>query len=163
MTKKKNDEINIGINQSDREKIAEGLAQLLADTFVLYVKTHGFHWNVEGPQFVQLHKLFEEQYNELWSAVDVIAERIRALGVRAPGCCGDMIAASSLDDDSDADAPDAASMIAILKDGHEAAVGTALDLVEMVEKAKDQPTLDLINQRMAAHEKAAWMLRSLLA
>ena len=152
--------IDIGISENDRRKIAEGLGRLLADTYTLYLKTHNFHWNVTGPMFQTLHLMFEEQYNELATAVDLIAERIRALGFPAPGSYREFMAATSIGDGR-ADLP-AGEMIRDLVDGQEAVVRTARSILPVANKADDQPTLDLLTQRLQVHEKAAWMLRSLL-
>ncbi|MDQ3252711.1 MAG: DNA starvation/stationary phase protection protein [Acidobacteriota bacterium] len=153
--------INIGIDEKDRRKIAEGLSRLLADNFTLYLKTHNFHWNVTGPMFQTLHTMFEAQYNELWTANDLIAERIRALGVVAPGTFEDFSRLSSIKEQSDV--PTATTMIRLLVDGHEATARTARSVIETAEEAKDTPTADLLTERLQIHEKTAWMLRSLLA
>jgi len=152
--------IDIGITASDREAIATGLARLLADTYTLYLKTHNYHWNVRGPHFATLHALFETQYNELALAVDQIAERIRALGQLAPGSYRAFAALSSIAEDDDA--PSATTMIERLVVGQEAVVRTARGLFATVDGARDEPTADLLTQRMQIHEKNAWMLRSLL-
>ena len=146
--------------RSDRKKIAEGLSRLLADTYSLYLKTHYFHWNVTGPMFNTLHLMFETQYTELALAVDLIAERIRALGLPAPGSYREFSALSSIDEASGK--PDAKTMIRQLVDGQESVVRTARDVFPLAEEANDQPTADLLTQRMEVHEKTAWMLRSLL-
>ena len=152
--------IDIGISENDRRKIADGLGRLLADTYTLYLKTHNFHWNVTGPMFQTLHLMFEEQYNELATAVDLIAERIRALGFPAPGSYREFMAATSIADArAEAGATD---MIRELVDGQEAVVRTARSILPVADKAADQPTIDLLTQRLQVHEKAAWMLRSLL-
>lgn len=152
--------IDIGINDKDRKKIAEGLSRFLADTYTLYLKTHNFHWNVTGPMFQGLHNLFMEQYNEQWLALDEIAERIRALGHFAPGSYAQFAKLSSI---QEADGvPKANDMIRQLVEGQEAVVHTARSVFPIAEKAGDQPTLDLLTQRMQVHEKNAWMLRSLL-
>jgi starvation-inducible DNA-binding protein len=153
--------IDIGIGESDRLEIAEGLARLLADTYTLYVKTHNFHWNVQGPHFSALHRMFEEQYTELAKAVDQIAERIRALGVRAPGSYHEFAALSSVPEEDDL--PDAMEMVRRLVRAQEIVVRTARSVFPVVEQAHDEPTADLLTQRMQVHEKTAWMLRSLLA
>ena len=153
-------DINIGISQNDRAAIAAGLSRLLADSYTLYLKTHNYHWNVTGPQFTSLHTLFETQYTELALAVDLIAERIRALGERAPGSYREFSALSSIDEDTDR--PSANIMIGRLVAGQEAVVRTARSIFKAVESASDEPTADLLTQRMQAHEKKAWMLRSLL-
>ncbi|MFM9084978.1 MAG: Dps family protein [Acidimicrobiia bacterium] len=152
---------DLGISDADRVAIAEGLSRLLADTYSLYLKTHKYHWNVTGPMFQTLHLMFETQYNELALAVDLIAERIRALDVLAPGSYGEFARLSSIPDD--ADTPAAAEMIRRLVEGQEAVVRTARALFPVVDAAHDEPTADLLTQRMQVHEKTAWMLRSLLA
>jgi starvation-inducible DNA-binding protein len=152
--------IDIGINESDRKAIADGLSRLLADTYTLYLKTHNFHWNVTGPMFQTLHLMFETQYNELALAVDLIAERIRALGYPAPGTYGEYSKLSSIREEPGV--PKAEEMIRLLVDGQEAVVRTARSIFPSAEKAHDEPTADLLTQRMQTHEKTAWMLRSLL-
>lgn len=152
--------IDIGISQADREKIAKGLSHLLADTYTLYLKTHNFHWNVTGPMFRTLHLMFEEQYQELALAVDDIAERIRTLGFPAPGTYKQFAAMSSIKEDDGV--PDATEMIRLLVAGHEACVRTARETFPACDKANDQPSADLLSERMQVHEKTAWMLRSLL-
>ena len=152
--------IDIGISKSDRVKIADGLSKLLADTYTLYLKTHNFHWNVTGPMFNTLHLMFEQQYNELALAVDQIAERIRALGVPAPGTYKDYSRLSSIKETPGV--PAAEEMIALLVEGQEAVVRTARSIFPSVERANDEPTADLLTQRMQVHEKTAWMLRSML-
>jgi starvation-inducible DNA-binding protein len=152
--------IDIGIAEKDRRKIAEGLSRLLADTYTLYLKTHNFHWNVTGPMFSTLHLMFETQYNELALAVDQIAERIRALGFPAPGTYGAYVKLSSIKETEGV--PGAEQMIALLVEGQEAVVRTARAIFPVVDKASDEPTADLLTQRMQVHEKTAWMLRSLL-
>lgn len=153
--------INIGINESDRKEIADGLAKLLADTYTLYLKTHNFHWNVTGPMFETLHLMFERQYTELATAVDQIAERIRALGFPAPGTYAEFGRLASIKEETGV--PDAPSMVRQLVDGQEAVVRTARSVFPVVDRAHDEPTADLLTQRMQVHEKTAWMLRSLLA
>ena len=153
--------INIGISAKDRAAIAQGLNALLADTFTLYLTTHNFHWNVTGPMFNTLHNMFMEQYTELWNAVDPIAERIRALGFPARGSFADYAKLSSLPD-APTEPPKAGDMIRVLVAGHEAVARTARDLFPLVDQASDEPTADLLTQRLDVHEKAAWMLRSLL-
>ena len=162
MGKKKStaSEINIGINQSDRAKIAEGLSLLLADSYTLYLKTHNFHWNVTGPMFNTLHQMFETQYSELALAVDQIAERIRALGFPAPGTYKEYARLSSIEETDGV--PSAQDMVGLLVEGQEAVIRTARSVFPSVEKANDEPTADLLTQRMQVHEKTAWMLRSLL-
>ena len=152
--------IDIGIDSNDRAAIAEGLSRLLADTYTLYLKTHNYHWNVTGPMFTTLHLMFEQQYTELALAVDLIAERIRALGAPAPGTYREFGRLSSIAEDEDA--PGATEMIRRLVTGQEAVVRTARSVFPTVEKAGDQPSADLLTQRMQVHEKTAWMLRSLL-
>lgn len=154
-------QINIGIADKDRKKIADGLSRLLADTYSLYLKTHYFHWNVTGPMFNTLHLMFEEQYNELWLAVDSVAERIRTLGVVAPGTFGDFAKLSSVPEAKGV--PAAEDMIRQLVEGHEAVVRTARAIFPLADAASDEPTADLLTQRLQIHEKTAWMLRSLLA
>jgi starvation-inducible DNA-binding protein len=153
-------EIDIGIERQDREAVAEGLSQLLADTYTLYLKTHNFHWNVTGPMFQTLHAMFELQYNELAMAVDVVAERIRALGEPAPGSYGDFQMLSTIT--VEPGVPPANEMIRQLVAGQEAVVRTARRVFPSAEKAGDQVTMDLLTQRMQVHEKTAWMLRALL-
>jgi starvation-inducible DNA-binding protein len=152
--------INIGINESDRQDIANGLSRLLADTYTLYLKTHNFHWNVTGPMFQTLHLMFETQYTELALAVDLIAERIRSLGVYAPGTYKQLAALSSIKEEEGI--PKAQDMIRLLVEGQESVVRTARSLYAVVEKADDEATADLLTQRIQLHEKTAWMLRSLL-
>jgi starvation-inducible DNA-binding protein len=152
--------IDIGISEKDRAKIAEGLSRLMADNFALYLKTHNFHWNVKGPMFQTLHVMFEEQYNELWTALDAIAERIRALGFPAPGTPTELGRLASIEET--AGVPEAKDMIRLLVQGHEAVARTARKIFPAVDKASDEPTADLLTQRMQVHEKTAWMLRSLL-
>jgi len=154
-------DINIGINASDRNALAESLAKLLADSYSLYLKTHNYHWNVEGPMFNTLHLMFETHYTELAVAVDLIAERIRALGVRAPGSYHEFAALSKIQENTTSIKAEA--MIEDLVVGHEAVVSTARTLIPLAEKAGDDATADLATQRIALHEKTAWMLRSLLA
>jgi starvation-inducible DNA-binding protein len=154
-------QINIGIADKDRKKIAEGLSRLLADTYSLYLKTHYFHWNVTGPMFNSLHLMFETQYNELWNAVDPVAERIRALGYPAPGSYSEFAKLSSIPESKGV--PEAMDMVRELVAGHEAVTRTARAMFPDVDKAADEPTADLLTQRMDIHEKTAWMLRSLLA
>jgi len=152
--------IDIGIAETQRRRIAEGLSRLLADTFTLYLTTHNFHWNVKGPMFQTLHLMFEQQYNELWLALDAIAERIRALGFPAPGTYAEYAKLSSIKET--AGVPEAKDMIRNLVGGHEAVARTARKLFPVVDKASDEPTADLLTQRLQVHEKTAWMLRSLL-
>ena len=152
--------IDIGIKDKDRKVIADGLSRLLADTYTLYLKTHNFHWNVTGPMFQTLHLMFETQYNELALAVDLVAERIRALGYPAPGTYSEYAKLSSIKET--AGVPKAEKMIELLVEGQEAVVRTARTVFPLVEKVSDEPTADLLTQRMQVHEKTAWMLRSLL-
>ena len=153
--------INIGIDEQDRRDITDGLSKLLANTYTLYLTTHNFHWNVTGPMFNTLHLMFMEQYTELWNAVDPIAERIRSLGFPAPGSYAQFGALSSIKD-VPADPPQALEMVRILVEGHEAVARTARGIFPAAEKASDEPTADLLTQRLAVHEQTAWMLRSLL-
>ena len=153
--------INIGINEKDRAAIAKGLSKLLADTYTLYLTTHNFHWNVTGPMFTSLHTLFMTQYTELWTAVDPVAERIRSLGHDAPGSYAQFSKLSSVPDAPTAP-PKAMEMVRILVQGHEAVARTARELFPVVDKAGDEPTADLLTQRLTVHEQTAWMLRSLL-
>ena len=153
--------INIGIKEEDRQEIAEGLSRLLADTFTLYLKTHNFHWNVTGPMFRTLHVMFEEQYNELWTATDLLAERIRALGVYAPATYKEFGKLTSIVEEDGV--PAAMVMVRLLVEGHETAARTARSVITTAENANDAPTADLLTERLQVHEKTAWMLRSLLA
>ena len=152
--------IDTGINEQDRKEIAEGLAKLLADTYTLYLKTHNFHWNVTGPMFQTLHMMFETQYTELANAVDLIAERIRALGVTAPGTYSDFAERTPIKEERGA--PSAEQMIRQLVEGQEATVRTARSVFPLAERTNDQATADLLTQRLQVHEKTAWMLRSLV-
>ncbi|KAI3594828.1 Dps family protein [Cupriavidus sp. CER94] len=161
MAKKNEMSVNIGISDKDRKKIAEGLSKLLADTYTLYLKTHNFHWNVTGPMFNTLHTMFETQYTELALAVDAIAERIRALGYPAPGTYKEYAKLSSIAEEEGV--PEATEMIRKLVEGQEAVVRTARSLFGVIDAAGDEPSADLLTQRMQTHEKTAWMLRSLLA
>ena len=153
--------INIGISDEDRAAIAGGLSRLLADTYTLYLTTHNFHWNVTGPMFNTLHLMFMTQYTELWNAVDPVAERIRSLGHPAPGSYAQFGELSSIKD-VPRDPPKALEMVAILVEGHEAVARTARSIFPIAEKAGDEPTADLLTQRLAIHEQTAWMLRCLL-
>ncbi len=153
-------EINVGIDEKDRKEIAEGLSRLLADTYSLYLKTHNFHWNVKGPMFQTLHLMFEIQYNELALAVDLVAERIRALGFPAPGTYSEYAKLSSIPETPGV--PKAEEMIKLLVEGQEAVVRTARSIFPLLDEVRDEPTADLLTQRMQIHEKTAWMLRSLL-
>ncbi len=152
--------IDIGIEEKARGEIAGGLSKVLADTYVLYLKTHNYHWNVTGPMFQTLHLMFEQEYLELALAVDSIAERIRALGYPAPGTYRQFAALASLEEDDDI--PEAMKMIRGLVTGHETVARTARSVFDVAEEANDQPTCDLLTQRLQVHEKTAWMLRSLL-
>ena len=152
--------IDIGIEPAKRAAIAQGLSRVLADTYTLYLKTHNFHWNVKGPMFQTLHVMFEQQYNELWTALDAIAERIRALGFPAPGTTSQLARLSSIPETEGV--PDAKDMVRLLVEGHEAVARTARKIFPAVDKAGDEPSADLLTQRLQVHEKTAWMLRSLL-
>lgn len=154
-------DINIGLKSEDRVAIAHGLSRLLADEYTLYLKTHNFHWNVTGPQFNTLHNMFEAHYMEAATAVDEIAERIRALGVHAPGSYKQFAELSSIEEE--VGNPPADEMIRQLVVGHETVVRTAREAFPAAEKAGDEPTADLLTQRMQVHEKTAWMLRSMLS
>ena len=153
--------IKIGISAQDRQDIAAGLSRLLADTYTLYLTTHNFHWNVTGPMFNTLHTMFMGQYTELWNAVDPVAERIRSLGHFAPGSYAQFGKLTSLPD-VPAIPPKAVEMIRILVEGNEAVARTARELFPLADKASDEPTADLLTQRLTVHEQSAWMLRSLL-
>jgi starvation-inducible DNA-binding protein len=152
---------NLGISKTDLKAINEGLGQVLSDTFTLYVKTQGYHWNVTGPHFRSLHLAFEEQYIELRAAADVLAERMRALGAATPGSFAEFSELATVKDHEPTN--NAEQMIANLVDDHETIARIVRPLVEVAEEAKDGATADLFNARLAAHEKTAWMLRSLLA
>jgi len=152
--------IETGIPAKERAKIAQGLSRLLADTYVLYLKTHNFHWNVEGPMFQTLHTMFMQQYTEAWNAIDLIAERIRSLGQYAPGTYGTYLKLSRIRETDGV--PKAEKMVRLLLEGQEAVVRTAREVLPLADRASDEPTLDLLTQRMQVHEKNAWMLRSLL-
>ena len=152
--------INIGINDKDRKKIADGLSKLLADTYTLYLKTHNFHWNVTGPLFNTLHVMFMTQYTEEWTALDDIAERIRALGHNAPGTYREYAELSSIKEPTNI--PDALEMVRLLVKGNEAVATTARQAFAAADEGNDQPTADLLTRRLDIHEKNAWMLRSLL-
>lgn len=152
--------IDIGLEPKQRKGIAAGLARVLADSYTLYLKTHNFHWNVTGPMFQTLHLMFETQYNELALAVDQVAERIRALGLPAPGTYAEFAKLTSIAEDKGV--PSAQDMIRLLVTGHETVARTAREAFAAAEAAGDQPSCDLLTQRMQAHEKSAWMLRSLL-
>jgi starvation-inducible DNA-binding protein len=152
--------IDIGISERDREKIAAGLSALLADSYTLYLMTHNFHWNVTGPMFNTLHVMFMQQYTEQWNALDLIAERIRALGYPAPGTYREFSKLASIEEIEGV--PKAMDMVRHLVAAQEATARTARRLFSMVDEANDQPTADLLTQRLEIHEKTAWMLRSLL-
>jgi len=154
-------QINVGISEADRESIAAGLSRLLADSYTLYLKTHNYHWNVTGPQFNTLHQMFEVQYTELAAAVDEIAERIRALGVRAPGSYSEYARLTSIEEGTGEET--AEEMVRQLAVGQETVVRTAREAFPAADAANDEPTADLLTQRMQIHEKNAWMLRSMLA
>lgn len=153
--------MDIGIAEADRQQLAEQIGRLLADTQRLYQKTHSYHWNVTGPMFVTLHTMFEQQYTELWTAQDIIAERIRALGFFAPGTSAEFAALTGISEDSGV--PSAEQMLRNLVDGHEATARTARTVLKIAEGASDAPSADLMTERLQIHEKTAWMLRSLLA
>jgi starvation-inducible DNA-binding protein len=153
-------EINTGISAEQRSAIVQSLSRLLADTYVLYLKTHSFHWNVEGPMFQTLHQMFMDQYTETWNAIDLIAERIRSLGEYAPGTYREYARLTRIKETEGV--PRAEEMIRLLIDGQEAVVRTAREALSVADEANDQPTLDHLTQRMQVHEKNAWMLRSLL-
>ena len=152
--------INIGIEDDQRQAIADGLSRVLADSYTLYLKTHNFHWNVTGPMFQTLHLMFETQYTELALAVDMVAERIRALGYPAPATYSEYAKLSSIEETPGV--PKAKEMIKLLVEGQEAVVRTARSVFADADAANDEPTADLLTQRMQIHEKNAWMLRSLL-
>ncbi len=154
-------ELNIGIKKQDRENIAAGLSGLLADSYSLYLKTHNYHWNVEGPQFNTLHQMFEAQYLELAIAVDGIAERIRTLGIKAPGSYSEFAKLTSIEEATGEES--AEEMIRQLALGQESVARTAREVFPAADAANDEPTADLLTQRMQIHEKNAWMLRSMLA
>jgi starvation-inducible DNA-binding protein len=153
-------QIDIGISKKDRAEIAGGLGRLLADTYTLYLKTHNFHWNVTGPMFQTLHLMFETQYNELWLATDLVAERIRALGYPAPATYAEFSKLTTIKEAPGV--PKARDMIKQLVEGNESVARTARALFPSVEKASDEATADMLTQRIQIHEKTAWMLRSLL-
>lgn len=152
--------MDIGISEKDRKAVADGLSKLLADTYTLYLKTHNFHWNVEGPMFQTLHLMFMGQYTEMWNALDVIAERIRSLGHYAPGSYSEFVKLTSIKETKSV--PKAEKMIEEAIAGHEAVIKTARSIFSSAEKAGDQTTMDVLTQRLDIHEKTAWMLRSLL-
>lgn len=152
--------IDIGISAADRAKIAKGLSRLLADSYTLYLMTHNFHWNVTGPMFNSLHAMFMQQYTEQWNALDLIAERIRSLGIPAPGTYKEFVKLASIKEVDGV--PKAMDMVRHLVAAQEATARTARSVFPLVEKANDQPTADLLTQRLEVHEKTAWMLRSVL-
>lgn len=154
-------DIQIGIDEPDRQAIVTGLEKVLADTYTLYLKTHAFHWNVTGPMFQTLHLMFEQQYNELWTATDLIAERIRALGSYAPGSYGQFAALTSVSTTDGT--PAAMDMVRVLVRDHEATIRTLRATFPAADKGGDEATADLLTQRLQVHEKTAWMLRSLAA
>ncbi len=155
--------IDIGISEKDRRKIADGLSRFLADSYTLYLKTHNFHWNVTGPMFNSLHAMFMTQYTEQWTALDEIAERIRALGFNAPGSYAQFVKLASIKEESgDGSMPDWQEMVRQLVAGNEAVCRTGRKVLEIADDADDDPTEDLLTQRLQTHEKYAWMLRSLL-
>jgi starvation-inducible DNA-binding protein len=160
MANRKTPEIDIGIKSSDREKIVKGLSALLADSYTLYLMTHNFHWNVKGPLFNSLHQMFMDQYTEQWNALDLIAERIRALGHPAPGTYREFVKLASIKEVEGV--PQATDMIRHLVAAQEATARTARKLFPVVDAAADEPTADLLTQRLEVHEKTAWMLRSML-
>ena len=162
MKTKQKAEVNIGISETDRKEIVEGLSKLLADTYTLYLKTHNFHWNVTGLMFNTLHLMFEQEYNELALAIDLIAERIRSLGFPAPGTYFEFSKLSSIKEEPGM-VPEAEEMIRLLVEGNEAVIRTARGIFPVVERASDESTCDLLTQRMQLHEKTAWMLRSLIS
>lgn len=153
-------QIDIGIAENHRQQVAEGLSGMLADTYTLYFKTHGFHWNVTGPMFNTLHAMFMEQYNELWAAIDEIAERIRALGVYAPASYAQFSRIATVQEEPGV--PKARDMLVQLVEGHEAVARTARKAKKIAEEAGDDVTVDLMNARLQVHEKTAWMLRAML-
>lgn len=159
-SKAKKQSMDIGITETNRKKIADGLSALLADSYTLYLMTHNFHWNVTGPQFNSLHAMFMAQYSEQWTALDLIAERIRALGFPAPGTYKEFVKLASIKEVDGV--PKATDMIRHLVSAQEATARTARKLLPLVDEANDQPTADLLTQRMDVHEKTAWMLRSSL-
>lgn len=153
-------QINTGISEADRHSISKGLRHVLADTYTLYLKTHNYHWNVTGPMFDSLHRLFMEQYTELWNAVDLVAERIRSLGEFAPGSYAQFSQLTKIKEESDP--PKATQMLQNLVNGHETLIETLREAFPAADKANDQATMDLLTQRLQIHEKTAWMLRTML-
>ena len=154
-------DVNIGISENQRKPIADGLSRLLADTYTLYIKTHGYHWNVTGPMFPSLHLLFEEEYTELAAAVDLIAERIRALGFHAPGSYGEFSTLASVKEKPGVQK--AMEMVRELATGHETVVHTVREVLPHAQDAADEASLNILTDRLQAHEKSAWMLRSMLS
>lgn len=154
--------IDIGIGEKDRRRIADGLSHFLADSYTLYLKTHNFHWNVTGPMFNSLHAMFMTQYTEQWTALDEIAERIRALGFNAPGSYAQFVKLASIKEEAGAGTPEWQEMVRQLVAGNEAVCRTARKVLDIADDADDNPTEDLLTQRLQIHEKYAWMLRSLL-
>lgn len=154
--------VDIGLTEANRKKVADGLSNVLADSFTLYLKTHQFHWNVRGPMFNSLHVMFEGQYTEEWAALDEIAERIRALGFDAPGTYAQFIRLSTIKDEQIRDTGDWEAMVAQLVIGNEAVCRVCRATLDIASKVSDEPTVDLMTQRLSIHEKNAWMLRSLL-
>lgn len=151
-------DIDIGISEADRQRSATAVKKLLADTYALYLKTHGYHWNVEGPHFQQLHALFMQQYTEMWTAVDELAERIRALGEYAPSSYAQMAELSSIPEETGR--PDWHAMVINLAKGHEAVAKSAREVLRIAEDIGDDATADVISPRITLHEKTAWMLRA---
>ncbi len=154
-------QIEIGISNKERKQITDGLSALLADSYMLYIKTHNFHWNVEGPMFNTLHTMFMDQYTELWNALDTLAERIRALGEYAPGSYKQFAALTSIEESDKV--PKAEKMIQELIKGHETVIQTARKLLPICDEAHDDVTAGVLTDRLEIHEKTSWMLRSLLA
>lgn len=154
--------IDIGITDKQRKKVADGLSHFMADAYTLYMKTHNYHWNVTGPMFNSLHLMFEGQYNEQWTALDAIAERIRSLGFKAPGTYAQLAKLTSIAEDAEGVIPEAKEMIKQLVLGNEAVCRSARKVLKSADEAGDEPTADLLTQRLVIHEKNAWMLRSLL-
>jgi starvation-inducible DNA-binding protein len=154
--------IDLGIPEDARKAVVKDLENVLADTYTLYLKTHHYHWNVTGPMFQTLHVLFEQQYNNLWTAVDEIAERIRSLGHFAPGTYQEFADRTSVEVDKPGKVPEASVMVANLVKGHEAVVRTIRPALARADEAGDDVTVDLLTQRLTFHEKTAWMLRALL-
>lgn len=151
-------DINIGISEEDRKKSADAVSKLMADTYTLYLKTHGYHWNVEGPHFQQLHIQFMDQYTEMWTAVDELAERIRALGHYAPGSYAQMAKLSSISEETGR--PDWKEMVVNLARGHQSVAKSAREVLRIAEEVGDDATADIIAPRITLHEKTAWMLRA---